>query len=366
MIPRLLGALAVTAAALAILVGTLFQNPNHPPSTGTGDEKLAFAKVLENVASAKTMHLKLTRAGDAREIWFEKGGRLRIDSDSGSYILSDGEMAWRIDEKTGKAMRISDKPPTGVLAMVLEGHKHEKFDPSKSQPTEKRTIDGVEYYVYRIKVDAPNGGVSIEALVDVKSLKLHSLTATDARGGANKPFAELFVTAVNEELPEARFQALNSLSEDGRVGKVADTQGVVTVKPMAQERWTPIDENFVVMPGDWLRTDARGANAAEVKLISRTGLIVGPGSLVEVSKSTKLKLHEGELEINAPKGVAIELIGPDDQTIVVKGTQYFFLDKAGKLRLGAKQPLWLKGFKGATAKNRSARWSPRSMAATCR
>lgn len=347
MIPRILGAMAVTAAALAILVATLFQNPSNPPGTGGGDEKLAFAKVLEGISSAKTMHLKLTRNGDAREIWFEKGGRLRIDSQSGSYILSDGEMAWRIDEKTGKAARVNDRPPTGVLALVLDGHKHEKFDPSKTQPSEKRTIDGVEYHVYRLKIDAPNGGIAIEALVDAKSLKLHSLAAFDQRG--KQPFAELFVTAVNEDLPENKFLVLNSLSEDGRVGKITDTQGVVTVKPMAQERWTPIGENFVMMPGDWLRTDARGANAAEVKLISRTGLILGPGSLLEVSKSTKLKLVEGEVEISAPKGTSIELNGPDDQKVVVKGTQYYFLDKSGKLRLGKREPLWLKGFKGATA-----------------
>src|SRR5262249_28825098 len=75
----------------------------------------------------------------------------------------------------------------------------------------------------------------------------------------------------------------------------------------------------------------------------------GPGSVVEVTKSTKLKLIEGELEISAPKGSSLELIGPDDQAIVVKGTQHYYLDKQGKLRLSAKEPLWLRGFKGATA-----------------
>src|SRR5262245_10144141 len=344
MYPRILAALATTAAAIAILVFTLFQNPNKPG--GADDDKLAFAKVLEGVNAAKSMHMKLTRDGQAREIWFEKGGRMRIDPGSGSYTISDGEMVWRIDEKTGKATRVNDKPPVGVLALVLEGQKHNKFDPGKTQPSEKRTIDGVEYHVYNVKVEAPNGGIVIEALVDVKTLRLHSITALDAQ---KKQLAELFVTAVNEDLPEDKFLVLNSLSEDGRVGKVTDTQGVVTVKPLAQERWTPVDDSFVMMPGDWLRTDARGANAAAVKLISRIGLTVGPGSVVEVTKSTKLKLIEGELEISAPKGSSLELIGPDDQAIAVKGTQHYYLDKQGKLRLSAKEPLWLRGFKGATA-----------------
>jgi len=42
------------------------------------------------------------------------------------------------------------------------------------------------------------------------------------------------------------------------------------------------------------------------------------------------------------------LVGPDGQKIAVKGTQRYRVDKQ-KLVALAKEPLWLKGFKGATA-----------------
>ena len=91
------------------------------------------------------------------------------------------------------------------------------------------------------------------------------------------------------------------LADDGRVGKVVDAQGIVSVKPVLGERWTPVREQLVLKPGDWIRTDARGANSVALRLANRTNLILGPMTLVELIGPTRIRLIEGELEIAPTK-----------------------------------------------------------------
>src|SRR5262249_30973108 len=135
--------------------------------------------------------------------------------------------------------------------------------------------------------------------------------------------------------------------EDGRIGKVADVQGIVSVKPVMAERWTPVRSHLVLKPGDWVRTDARGANATSLKLAKVTGVILGPKTLVELNRPTEISIAGGEMEIAAPDRT-VDLIGPDRQRIAVKGTRFFRVEK-GKLAAVEKTPAWMLGFKGATA-----------------
>jgi Flp pilus assembly protein TadD len=148
--------------------------------------------------------------------------------------------------------------------------------------------------------------------------------------------------------PQEKFVVGDTLTEDGRIGKVTDAQGVVSVKPVLHERWSPVQPRLVLKPGDWLRTDARGANAVAVQLINATGLIVGPHSTVELVKPTEVRLVEGEVEITAADNAPVELHGPDRQQVRVKGRQHFRVEKE-KLVAVEEEPLWLKGFKGTTA-----------------
>jgi Flp pilus assembly protein TadD len=341
MIYRVIIGLAATAAAIALLVAFFY----HPGP----DEKLAFADVLKEVQSAKTMHVKVTREGATDEIWAEHNGRFRRDDGSGTTV-TDGESVWRVEKVGGKALRQSELPERDVVKVLLaKDAQGSTFDPGEAKPAGTVTKAGRECLVYRLNVQAGKATIFVDALVDAQTKKLAWLQAKHGPAEAKEPIAELEVLDTNADLPEEKFAILNSLSEDGRVGKVTDTQGVVTVKPLNTERWTPVEPRFVLQPGDWLRTDIRGANAAAVKLLSRTGIIVGPGSLLELPKPTQVKLLEGEMEISVPKGSSIELLGPDEEKVVVKGTQLYRVDNDRRLRLIAKEPLWLRGFKGTTA-----------------
>ena len=67
-----------------------------------------------------------------------------------------------------------------------------------------------------------------------------------------------------------------TLTVDGRIGKVTDCQGLVSVKPVAHSRWTPIASHMVLKPRDWIRTDLRGANAAALRLATSIRVTLGP------------------------------------------------------------------------------------------
>ncbi|MDY3551508.1 VIT domain-containing protein [Gemmata sp. JC717] len=144
---------------------------------------------------------------------------------------------------------------------------------------------------------------------------------------------------------EQKFVFEDKLTDDGRIGKVADAQGVVAVKPVQAERWSPVQAGLVLKPGDWVRTDARGANAAAVKLLKSAQLVVGPHSLVELVTADRVHLLNGELEVSATEAAPVELTGPDKQTVTVKSRQLFRIEKE-KLVRTEHEPRWLQGFRG--------------------
>ncbi|MFO0822047.1 MAG: hypothetical protein U0792_02835 [Gemmataceae bacterium] len=103
-----------------------------------------------------------------------------------------------------------------------------------------------------------------------------------------------------EPLPDdEKFVLENVLGDDGRIGKVTDAQGIVSVKPVLHDRWTPVQPRLVLKPGDLIRTDSRGANAVALKLLKATSVIVGPHSTVELMKANEIRLTAGEVEIVA-------------------------------------------------------------------
>ncbi len=148
--------------------------------------------------------------------------------------------------------------------------------------------------------------------------------------------------------PDEPFVFQNGLTDDGRIGKVTDAQGVVAVKPVLHDRWSPVQPRLVIKPGDWLRTDSRGANAVAFKLIKSAAVIVGPHSTVELIKADEVRLLAGEVEITATADAPVELHGPDKQRLTVKDKQHFRVEKEKLVRV-EKEPLWLAGFKGTTA-----------------
>lgn len=129
----------------------------------------------------------------------------------------------------------------------------------------------------------------------------------------------------------------------GPVGKITDREGTAARKALAAPRWSPADARTPVLPGDWLKTGARGANALAVALDGGATLVLGPGALVEVVDAGRLKLHAGEVELTpAEKGkLVVEAKPPREVTArtVLRATS------DGGLEALAQDPRWLTGYK---------------------
>lgn len=194
----------------------------------------------------------------------------------------------------------------------------------------------------------------IEAFADAETNELLTIAAwpDGLRQRKRVPLAELRLIARNKPVDEAKFIVAKSLSNDGRIGRVADSQGIVVLRPVMRSRWTPISRQMLIRPGDWLRTDVRGANAASIVMTSQFRVIAGPGSQVEIQKPGQILLHGGEVQISGSENAEedLTLLTPRDQKVVVKAgeTGLYRLLADRTLRKIEKKPIWLAGFEGSS------------------
>ena len=167
------------------------------------------------------------------------------------------------------------------------------------------------------------------------------------------PLGEFRLVAVDEPVEAGKLQVPATLTEDGRIGKITDRQGLVSLRPLTSTRWTPVCGPTILRPGDWLRTDFQGANAVTVLLAPETKLILGPGVLVHLERPDRITLHSGVAELTpSPKrenfrGI-VKLTGPAGTTLDVGGLLLVRADAKGLAKL-AKDPPWLAGYKGNAA-----------------
>jgi len=100
------------------------------------------------------------------------------------------------------------------------------------QPVERVQHEGVDSFVLshadpsaRIRI------IHIEALADAATHLLRSLTTSvEEHGGIRRSVDHVTVLAYNEPIPEEKFVVSDTLTEDGRIGKVTDAQGIVAVQ----------------------------------------------------------------------------------------------------------------------------------------
>lgn len=160
------------------------------------------------------------------------------------------------------------------------------------------------------------------------------------------------VTEGDQPVEEDRFVVGGTLTEDGRIGKVTDVQGIVAVRPVMARRWTPVSGPVILKPGDWLRTDQRGANAVLLRLLKETRITLGPGTLVELTTPKQVKLHTGQLKIVAQEDSPVQLSGPDGQSVSVAGEAIYRVGQGSRdIESVDHPPQWLQGFEGATSQD---------------
>jgi tetratricopeptide (TPR) repeat protein len=337
------------AAAAAVVLGVALYFWLSP-----GRSAVAFGKVLENAENAETLHLRVSVQGGPGpvELWHtSRPQRSRWDDQPGQYRIADGRHYWIVNEKANEARQ--SEPPADVSRPVQQlldvlGVPADREDLFDAGPVGRDREGSVDVLVYRVAVASPQAKVWVEASAAADTRRLRSIRTSCEKDGKVVPLGELTVLAYDEPVGAEKFVVADTLTEDGRIGKVTDVQGVVGVKPVLHQRWTPVRSRLVLKPGDWVRTDARGANAAALQLVKLTGVILGPKTLVELIGPKQVRISEGEIEVTAPAGARVELLGPGRQKVPVKGRQFFRVEKEHLVRVD-QPPAWLLGFRGTTA-----------------
>ncbi|NQT36787.1 MAG: hypothetical protein HQ581_04820, partial [Planctomycetes bacterium] len=274
------------------------------------------------------------------------------DGREGIYRIAHGSTLWNIDEKANRAASQSvsyfrgQKSGVDPLALFGLAIPKESEDLLTQRPVEQVDHQGVECDVYRAQWPTPKGTIHLEVLAGAEDHTLRRLEASVDRDGTLESIGQIDVVAVDEPVDETLFVVGDTLTEDGRIGKVVEAQGVVAVRPVNARRWTPLAESLLLMPGDWVRTDARGANALALRLVKQTGVILGPHSLVELAGPKRIRLLDGMLEIAATADAPVTLLGPNEQMVSVADRGIYRL-KERKLVRVENDPPWLVGFKEA-------------------
>ena len=320
---------------------------------------MPFADVLDNLRRQQTLELQVAKDGHKAEVWIRAPGLVRWEDSPQKYRIAAGSRLWKIDEAANTAVAgdspwfIDPRRQVDLLGL-LEVGVTESGPLLTARPVERADYDDHDCYVYRVDLPAHDGKVEISAYADTASKQLVAIVARPAdAAAAGPPLAELRLVAMNAPVDESKFVVAKSLTDDGRIGKVSDAQGIVVVRPVLAQRWTPICREMALRAGDWLRTDIRGANAVKVRLSSDVELTLGPGTLVECISPTLARLHTGEVQVNLPKKeqAAFELLAPHagSQKFATAGKTLLRVDRDEQLAEIKQPPKWLAGFEGTSS-----------------
>ena len=145
-------ALAATAAAAALVAGWFATN------FAQRDTEVVFGRVLDGLADAKTLHVKLTQAGKAGEAWIAQAGLFRWNLPDGTYQIARGNRVWLVDEKANRAA----SQPVGHLprretaarragpagAARAEGPRGAAQEPAETRGPRRRGLRPVPHRLY--------------------------------------------------------------------------------------------------------------------------------------------------------------------------------------------------------------------------
>lgn len=341
--------LAATVAGIAVWTGLV--------STPTAVAAPPFSKVVEKLQSLDSLQLKVKEKGEWSDVWVRTSGMVRRQLSPKHYQIAIGSRLWKIDESQNTAVEndspwfeTAEKQFDLLRLLQLSGFK-------SATPLKHVEQGGVDCIVYRVELNSKFGS-DAEVVVEAGTLRLKEVvarfSAPDLREIAP---VEVQVVALNLPIDDDKFVVAKSLTEDGRIGKINAAQGIAGLRPVMAKRWTPICRDTLLKPGDWLRTEIRGANALKVTLSSQVEVTVGPGSLLECISPKNVRLHYGQAQVVVPKGNDASEKSPFTLLAARDGERKFQAGEKQLVRIDQNEklvnvpatPVWLAGFDGTSS-----------------
>ena len=319
-------------------------------------DQLAFGAVLDRTLDADMLQLRVTRDGKSADVWIREATDIRWQESPTRYQIASGSKLWRIDENDNVA--VLDESPWASIAGEVDVWSllgvGDSVGLREAKPVGRQMHEGRLCDVFKFDTKHDEQTYEVRAFSDRMTHRLLTLAAwKQGRVRQDAPVAELRLIARNKPIDAAQFQVPPTLTADGRIGKLEDSQGIVTLRSALAERWTPVAREMLLRTGDWLRTDIRGANAARVDLSSSFQVTAGPGSQLQFVNPNEIRLRGGDVQIKGVKGgkSGFTLKTRDGKTLQIpaRGNVIVRMTADGSLVKLKKKPMWLEGFDGSSA-----------------
>ncbi len=283
-------AIATAVASLVFSVWLL------SPSEVTAAPNLAQALLVLKNATSVSMEIQ-TPDGNSK-LLLKAPGIVRWENGDGKFQIADGHRLWKVDPSTGN---VSDEPSPlpaeGTNAFSLL--KFTEFSPSDFRSTShssREFFEGAECLVYEADVTVANKPARLETYVHAETGTPTLLRLLKSKG-TSEIIAEVRLTAINAAIPGDAFRINRSLKDNGRVGAMSETHGLVFIRAFPSHRWTPASNSMPLFIGDQIRCEARGANAAILRLNNGAEITLGPSALLEVASDDEVRLLTGDAKI---------------------------------------------------------------------
>ena len=226
------------AAAAGLAGAALWLAGDSLPSAQGG---VTLGDVLRRTAASQSLQLEVRRKlRQQAEVWVRDGERVRWEDAPGQYAIARGSQLWRIDEAANTAQRAKSpwSSDTGVdLIALLEAGGNFQLERRRPAGSTRRRTAAASISARTVWRTSGSSTTEAGRFALIAYADLAGATAAGTRGvaasmrSAGPPLAELRLVARNVPVDESKFVVAESLTEDGRIGKVLDVQGLVAVQP---------------------------------------------------------------------------------------------------------------------------------------
>ena len=214
--------LAAAAAATALIGAWLY---NQVSSTAAAD----LGAVLTRTSAAESLELKVTQDGKTGEVWVH-GRKLRRNLPDGTYQIARDGKSWLVDEKANRASSQAASLFRGeaggldllaLLDLPTDRLGDNRKDLLAARPAEHVTRDGRE-----LKSIAGRPRTGRHAADRGRGRCQDPIARVDRKPAgprrADRADLKLAVIARDKPVDEELFVVGDTLTEDGRIGKVTD------------------------------------------------------------------------------------------------------------------------------------------------
>ncbi|MCA9062144.1 MAG: hypothetical protein KDA96_03775 [Planctomycetaceae bacterium] len=345
-------------AVLVCLTSLLFGLWLNAPATAESPPSLD--QVLARVDAASLLELKVLNGDQPSTILFQAPGIVRwIDSDT-SYRIADGSRLWKVDQENHNVtVQNSPLPAEGLNAwklLNLELPDQEVLGTIHPTGTDAVDHEVCQRYETDVHVDGTPARLIVWAEKQERG-RIRMRAVTPRQGSQPETvLAEIrLVPETDAGTIVKNLQPLRSLRDDGRIGILAQRHGSVFVRAFPGHRWTRATDGMPLFAGDQIRCEARGGNAAVIRLQNESGaaestdgngtnqsppveLTVGPGGLVELPPDQIPALITGEMQIRHGSQVR----GPDRTLATVEDAAVLRAHSdPARITALATTPMWL-------------------------